>query len=108
MALISTDAPFNLKDWSVVLPVSLLAVGFLVVIGVWAAKQLGIVKKNGDPHPAIPPVPLSIQSGSLDPAFWKQEFREAIGKICAFLVLTTCLAYPNVQIDAAFVTPIAN
>lgn len=61
------QAPFNPKDWQFALPVSIFAVLALVIIGVWAAKQLGIVKKNGngngDSKPRQPTVgDMSLES----------------------------------------------
>jgi len=44
------QAPFATKDWSI-LPVSVIAVGFLAYVGVWGALKLGLVrqeKANGD------------------------------------------------------------
>lgn len=43
------QVPFDPKNWSI-LPISIIAVGFLVYIGVWAAKQLGIVKPKENGH----------------------------------------------------------
>lgn len=57
------------------LPASILALGFLVYIGVWAAKQLGIVKKDGKQ------VTPSDASGAKDPAYWQKEFRTAVAEV---------------------------
>lgn len=64
------QVPFNPKDWANSIPAWLLAFGFLVGIGVYAAKQLGLVRPtgkngNGKQEPT---------SGELKPEVWHQRF----------------------------------
>lgn len=40
------QAPFNPKEWSLALPASILALGFLIYVCVWAAEKLGLARKN--------------------------------------------------------------
>lgn len=60
-----TQAPFNPKDWSLALPASILALGFLVYIGVWAAEKLGLTRKNGNGKARGGPI-----AGDLRPEEW--------------------------------------
>lgn len=62
------QVPFSPKDWSNSIPAWLLAFGFLVGIGVYAAKQLGLVKQPGDNGKREP------SSGELKPEVWHRRF----------------------------------
>lgn len=67
------QAPFVTKDWEI-LPISIIAVGFLVYIGVWAALKLGIVRKNG-------------AAGDKSPEYWENYYRAMEDRIVARLTV---------------------
>lgn len=67
------QSPFSAKDWANYVPAWVIAFGFLVYLGVWAAKQLGLIKpetkdsKQSDDH-------REASSGSLPRQYWKEQF----------------------------------
>lgn len=67
--------PVNPKDWSF-LPETILAIAFLAGIGIWAAKQLGIVKKDGNGAPK-----KELTSGDQPLAYWEKHFERIEEKV---------------------------